>query len=258
MKAIILAAGPSCMRHGFPIFAKPKCLYHYYGHIILENNIRVLNACGINDIRVVVGYKHKAIKKFCQEKNLNVEIVFNRNWKNDAVKSLLVGIENVTDDILLLEGDNLWTDINHIKNVMACQAPLVRTKLKKPWGKSIDEDYRGDVSHNLCKMTGEVLADLTQKAYQYKKKYTQKYAQHIGGRINDGSGIALGFTVIGFFINNKGLIGEVSREEQLPDLDYYWQTDEYKNSHFLVQLKSRGYNKLFKLLGKLKIIFKKR
>lgn len=258
MKAIILVAGPSCVRYGFPIFAKPKCLYHYYGYLILEQNIRVLNASGIKDIRLVTGYNHRTIEQFCQKTPKKVEIVYNKDWKHDAVSSLLLGIENVTEDILLVCGDELLADVKEIKNtqyvkdIIACQAPLVYTTLEKPCGESIDEDYRGDRYYDICKISQEYLPVLRANAYQYKEKYTKKYQAYCGWNIRDGSGEALGFAILGLFRENKSSAGSVHKKELLPDLDIYWQTDEYQNGHVLLKFKSRFYYKLFDLLAKVK------
>ncbi len=79
MKCVLLAAGPT-LSHGtyrFPKDAKPKCLFHYEGEILLERSVRVLRKCGLNDIRIVVGYKKELIERFNNKKKLGLKLIYN-------------------------------------------------------------------------------------------------------------------------------------------------------------------------------------
>ena len=130
MKAIILAAGPTISveqinnQHYFPPDSKPKCLFHFGGgstlfperETLLERQVRVLNECGVKDIRVVVGWKKEMIQQFIKKKKWKVETIYNpdyphdmsnktgRGWLN-GLKSVRVGLQGVHDDVLIMPSD---------------------------------------------------------------------------------------------------------------------------------------------------------
>lgn len=233
MKAVILAAGPSPLDCGFLPNAKPKCLYRFRGEgIILEENIRILNECGIQEIRIIVGYQAKMIERFVQDKNLKVELVWNEKWKSDAMHSLILGMKNIDEDVLCLEADNLLR-ANIVRQFLNVSDPLACIQVEKPWGEGIDEYYRGDLSFYLCKI-GVLVLPYVKNVYQYFEKYKQRYAKWFGA-CSQGSGIAIGLAMRGIFYDNDYSIGYVSVPEHYPDLDYYWETDDYKESSDLQQ-----------------------
>ncbi len=106
MKAIILAAGRNKNIH----FKKPKCLLPFGGITILENQINLLNLCGIKkeDIILVIGddgeeWNNKNKKEI---KNIHPNIVINK--KNTETKnsfSLFLAIKNLNEDIIAIDGD---------------------------------------------------------------------------------------------------------------------------------------------------------
>ncbi len=130
MKAIILAAGPTMSaeqlnnQHYFPPDSKPKCLFHFGGgstlfpekETLLERQVRVLNECGVTDIRVVVGWKKEMIQQFIEKEKLNVETVYNPDYPHDfsgkssrgyldGLQSVRVGLQGVYDDVLIMPSD---------------------------------------------------------------------------------------------------------------------------------------------------------
>ena len=75
--AVILAAGLSS-RFAPISYERPKGLLRVRGDILIERQIEQLQAAGINDIVVVVGYKKEAF--FYLEEKYGVKIVVNRAY----------------------------------------------------------------------------------------------------------------------------------------------------------------------------------
>ncbi len=73
MLAVIIAAGESRLDAGFPPNSKPKCLHHYQGEIILSRQIRLLKKCGVDRVRVMLGYHASDVR--------DQSVVFNRSEK---------------------------------------------------------------------------------------------------------------------------------------------------------------------------------
>ena len=118
MKAILMAAGPTYEKYGFPPNSKPKCLFHYNGEILLEMQVRVLREAGINDIVIVAGYKIEMIKKFNNDKKLGLNVLYNPTAASDkegslgwvkGIETVWVGLKSVNEDVLLIFGDVLLT-----------------------------------------------------------------------------------------------------------------------------------------------------
>lgn len=114
MKVIIPAAGPIAPGYGFPENSKPICLYHRKGEVLLERQVRILRSLGLNDIRVVIGYRKELIEQFIKEKNLNLELVENLDAIKDVfgtggwptfLVSLRKGLDGVDDDVLIIMSD---------------------------------------------------------------------------------------------------------------------------------------------------------
>lgn len=147
MKAIILAAGRtiSAKETGgnefyFPENSKPKCLFHIHGEALLEKQVRTLRGVGINDIRIVVGYKKEMIEEFNEEKNLGLEIVYNPTAESDrkvngfwikGMESVKAGLQGIDDDVLIILGDvSLKRD--GVKKVLEDEHPIVWV-LERGW-----------------------------------------------------------------------------------------------------------------------------
>lgn len=118
LKAVLMVAGPTYTKYGFPPDSKPKCLFHYRGEVILEKQVRVLREAGINDIIIVAGYKIEMVKKFNKDKKLGLKILYNPTAASDSEGSLgwikgietaKVGVKALNDDVLLIMGDVMLT-----------------------------------------------------------------------------------------------------------------------------------------------------
>ena len=115
MKVVILAASRSDQgSYGFPIGSKPKCLFHYGGEVLLERQVKVLRAVGLNDITVVVGHQKELIERFNSKRGLGLKFAYSPTGATDtrtgqdwlkASDSLKVGIQGVDDDVLFIPGD---------------------------------------------------------------------------------------------------------------------------------------------------------
>jgi len=117
LKVVILAAGRSDQgskfTYGFPSGSKPKCLFHYKGEVLLERQVKLLRAVGLNDITVVVGHQKELIEKFNIQRGLGLKLVYNPTGAKDVkthvwVKgfdSIKAGIQGVDDDVLFIPGD---------------------------------------------------------------------------------------------------------------------------------------------------------
>ncbi len=109
MKAVILAAGrtKTQKKYWFPEDSKPKCLFHSGDKTLLERMVSVLRSVGMEDIRIVTGYHSEDIECYNKENNLGLEIVHDPDWGVNGMTSLLVGIRDVDDDVLILMSDIL-------------------------------------------------------------------------------------------------------------------------------------------------------
>jgi CTP:molybdopterin cytidylyltransferase MocA len=88
--AIILAAGYSSRMKGF------KPLMRLGDMTILERGIRLFQTAGIEDIRVVVGYRCDDIIKIL--KPLGIRWLFNKQYQNGMFSSVVTGIKSLQPD----------------------------------------------------------------------------------------------------------------------------------------------------------------
>jgi len=145
---LIIAAGPTwCFDVvGFPPESKPKCLFHP-GHklrnwntafyksdpsggknnsdlTLLERQVFLLRKNGIKRIRIVTGYRSQDIELFNREKGLGLDFLYNPKWETDAVNSIIVGVEDLDDDLLIVYGDGFVGEID-LNNILKCDTPTV-------------------------------------------------------------------------------------------------------------------------------------
>lgn len=220
MKAVILAAGAPRIRGWFPS-EQAKCLYEVDGEVILARMVRCLREAGVQDIRIVVGYYRQNIEKFIAEHRLNVEVVCNQRWETDAVASLLDGIKDVDDDVLILFGDCvIRTEV--IEDFLACPESLVRIKLKNdphlPLGGEIESKI------HIVKVAREKLG-IFDKAYEHMERCMKFHSAYEG--VSHGTGIALVCALTEMLRQNEP-VGEVLVHPAMKDIDLYKQTDKGK------------------------------
>ena len=146
LKAIIMAAGPTYCDDeiGFPPDSKPKCLFHPilpnwnptlytsdpigYAYnkdeTLLERQVRLLRSNGIERIRIVTGYRSEDIEQFNEHKDLGLEFVHNPKWETDSVNGLILGVQDLDDDLLVVYGDGFVGDVD-LDNILKCDMPTV-------------------------------------------------------------------------------------------------------------------------------------
>lgn len=108
MKALILSAGQGSRL--LPLTAdKPKCLLPLAGKSVLEWQIRHLEACGVREIVIVVGFRAEAVEAAAASlarPGLSLRTVFNPFYKvAENVASCWMARHELDGDFLLLNGD---------------------------------------------------------------------------------------------------------------------------------------------------------
>ena len=107
MKAIILAAGQGT-RMGSETGDKPKCLIKYKGKPLINYTIETMQACGIDDIIIIDGYKSKVLQSYLS--NDNVRFITNEEfYKTNMVYTLFCAESEMNDDLIISYGDIIYT-----------------------------------------------------------------------------------------------------------------------------------------------------
>lgn len=221
MKAVVLAAGKPRNPNWFPPNAKPKCLFHVGGEVLLSRIVRSLRDAGVSDVRVVVGYRREDIERFNEEKELGLELVYNPLWEADAVASVLRGIKGVEDDVLLISGD-IIIDSDLIARFLERDEPLIEIKLKTG-GRDFDPVvYRGDRRVDVVKVARDKLW-IFETAYEDRDRFLVRYPMYRG--LEKGCGIEWGALLLEA-LHRYGPPGHVLIDHSIMDVDFYRQTDE--------------------------------
>lgn len=125
MKVVILAAGGSL--YGSVDETLPKCLIEISGKTILERQLEILEKCCINrsDVYIVIGgrgniwnYRNKE-----KVKNLRTKLIINnQNLIRSQNYSFWLGIKDIKDDVLCMDGDLLINEAS-IQKVLNTDYP---------------------------------------------------------------------------------------------------------------------------------------
>ena len=105
MKSIILAAGSGTRLKNLTKL-KPKCMVEILEKPLISYQLKVMNACDINEINIVSGYKYEKINFD------NVNLIYNKEYLfTNMVYSLFCAknILNSGEDILISYGDIIYT-----------------------------------------------------------------------------------------------------------------------------------------------------
>jgi len=206
MKCALLAAGSTKGNsYGFPPDSKPKCLFHHKGYVILEYTVDNLRRQGVNDIRIVVGYKKEMIEQFNEEHELGLEVVHVSG--ETCFDTMLAALKDVDDDVLLFFGD-VWLNESGLVSILESKDRLILV--------------RGGHGIQAYKFGREYLADLRKIENKGKNNWWFLYA---------------------FFMTKKGVDGFQCENNvysgpkihvfphclslsKIRDIDYYWQTNE--------------------------------
>ena len=107
MRAVILAAGRGDRLRDV-IGDANKCLAPIGGATLLERQIRSLQACGIETITVVVGFKADDLRRVCDE---TIDLVVNTDYETtNSLYSLWLTRDLLADGFVVLNGDVLFHD----------------------------------------------------------------------------------------------------------------------------------------------------
>lgn len=114
-RVIILAAGQGS-RLG-PLFGDlPKPLAPFGSESLLQRNLRQLQEAGFTDITVVVGYKAELMESVIRLKHPEVRLVHNPRYAEDKnILSLLLGLNESLEPVLLVEGDVAFSDLSFLR-----------------------------------------------------------------------------------------------------------------------------------------------
>lgn len=108
MRALILNSGKGT-RMGDLTKKSPKCLTVLAdGDTILGRQLKLLQVCGIQKVVMTTGAFEDAIKEYCAQLDLKMDICFVQNQEYDTtnyIYSIYCAREYLEDDILLMHGD---------------------------------------------------------------------------------------------------------------------------------------------------------
>lgn len=111
-QAIILSAGQGS-RLGQLTHARPKCLIEFGGRTLLDRQLDVASACGIEEVVVVTGFREEAVEAALERRRAagqgpTVRTVFNPFYKvADNTGSLFMAREALSGDTLVWNGDTM-------------------------------------------------------------------------------------------------------------------------------------------------------
>lgn len=112
MRAIILAAGFGARLRQSPDAHSPKCLLRFGGMSLLERHLRLLNAVGVNEIVLALGFQAEQIQAELTRLAHTAEIVFNPHYKLGSMLTVHTAAAALTrgGDVLLMDADVLYDD----------------------------------------------------------------------------------------------------------------------------------------------------
>jgi choline kinase len=112
MRAVILAAGIGRRLASSIQDPLPKCLLSFDGTTLLERHLRILRACGIDEVVLVVGFEQQQIVAELDRLDWQPRptLVFNSDYHLGSVLSVQVAAEALTagGDVLLMDADVLY------------------------------------------------------------------------------------------------------------------------------------------------------
>ncbi|WP_354677583.1 NTP transferase domain-containing protein, partial [Cupriavidus plantarum] len=112
MRAIILAAGLGLRLQQQPGAQFPKCLLRFDGTTLLERHVRMLNAAGVQDIVLALGFEPQQVQAEVERLGLaqRPEIVINERYDLGSVLTVHTVADAMTrgGDVLLMDADVLY------------------------------------------------------------------------------------------------------------------------------------------------------
>lgn len=197
------------------------------GNTLLDRTITILEACGIERIILVIGYRKEAFEKYAAK---GVILVENKDYSfTSSMESLSLAAPYVEEEFLLIESDTFFekTVIDQLVNVRAgnCFSLAEESgsgdeafaEVKSGFVNKISKDI-----HQLCNVAGEMIGVSKVSADTYQTML-KRYAQSTNRQLNyeylflDSTEL-----VDRHFLKFKDLIwGEVDSAEDLEKLRHY-------------------------------------
>jgi choline kinase len=132
---VILAAGMG--KRLMPLTKeRPKALLKMNGKTILEN---IIEKCVKNYIKkfiITVGYKKEAIRSECDllrvKYNIEIHLIENKRYfETNTGYSLYLALKKINDDVLIINGDNLFDEQIVINLLKSSKSAIVIDNVKK-------------------------------------------------------------------------------------------------------------------------------
>lgn len=214
---------------GWPPDSKPKCLFHMHGETLLKRTVMLFREVGVEQIRIVAGYKKELIEEHNNKEKLGLEIVYNPDWDYDysylrpgqpgqdylkGMKTVELGLDGMDDALLMTYGDALMMR-KAVKEAVETKLPLA---MATPHLFKIDRSHLHLLKElpNYGGGTG-VYLPLRQLFVSYADMAESWHP--------------IGKNPICYMLSVRGF--------GVCDVDYYNQTDEYKKERCLA-LRSQG------------------
>lgn len=195
MRAIILAAGLGLRLQQQPGAQFPKCLLRFDGTTLLERHVRMLNAAGVQDIVLALGFEPGQVEAEVDRLGLarRPEIVINERYDLGSVLTVHTVADAMTrgGDVLLMDADVLY-DERILKALVAGEST---NRLL------IDRDFEaGDEPVKLCLKNGvpvelrkQLMADLEYDTigesvgfFRFDEKTARRLAEIVADYVNGG------------------------------------------------------------------------
>jgi choline kinase len=150
MRAIILAAGRGSRLQQTADRQVPKCLLTFGGRSLLERHLQLLEAAGIEEIVLVLGFRHEIIEAELERLGCRarVEIVLNPRYELGSMLTVHSAAGPLTrgGDVLLMDADVLYDE--RIMTALASDRRPVNRLL-------IDRDFEaGEEPVKVCVSAG--------------------------------------------------------------------------------------------------------
>lgn len=149
MRAIILAAGVGLRLQQPPEAQFTKCLLRFDGTTLLERHLRVLEAAGVDEIVLALGFQAGKVEEELKRLGRRAEIVVNDRYDLGSVLTVHTVADAMTrgGDVLLMDADVLYDDSILHALVANPDQPVDRLL--------IDRDFEaGDEPVKLCVKDG--------------------------------------------------------------------------------------------------------
>jgi choline kinase len=112
MRAIILAAGRGSRLQQSADRQLPKCLLTFGGRSLLERHLQLLEAAGVEEIVLALGFRHELIEAELTRlgRRSRVEVVLNPRYELGSMLTVHAAAEPLTrgGDVLLMDADVLY------------------------------------------------------------------------------------------------------------------------------------------------------